>query len=369
MAAPPQLQELESSLLYRRRHKHGDVVEERPSLVGGPPGSAAAAAACGLCSLPLDPASPLVASMGRLFHPRCFVCAQCFQTFPDGLFYEFEGRRYCEHDFQMLFAPCCGECGEFIAGRVIRAAGSAWHPACFSCRRCRSPLADAGFVRADGSNLCHACGDEQRWRRSQRHRCHRCQHSIDEEPLLVGGEPHHAHHFNCSQCGKELSAGAARETPGVTTGLPPLLLCLPCHDKSAVPICAACRRPVEERVVNALGKQWHVEHFVCARCEKPFFGSRHYERRGLAYCESHYNQMFGDVCYHCNHVIGGDVVSALNKAWCISCFCCSTCSTRLTLKNRFVEFDMKPVCKRCYEKFPLEMKKRLKRLSRMAVSK
>lgn len=25
---------------------------------------------------------------------------------------QFEGRKYCEHDFQMLFAPCCGSCGK-----------------------------------------------------------------------------------------------------------------------------------------------------------------------------------------------------------------------------------------------------------------
>lgn len=30
------------------------------------------------------------------------------------LFWQFEGRKYCEHDFQMLFAPCCHQCGEFI---------------------------------------------------------------------------------------------------------------------------------------------------------------------------------------------------------------------------------------------------------------
>ncbi|XP_040507002.1 uncharacterized protein LOC121107353 [Gallus gallus] len=57
-----------------------------------------------------------------------------------------------------------------------------------------------------------------------------------------------------------------------------------------VPTRGACRRPIEGRVVNAMGKQWHVEHFVCAKCEKPFLGHRHYERKGLAYCETHYNQ-------------------------------------------------------------------------------
>lgn len=52
---------------------------------------------------------------------------------------------------------------------------------------------------------------------------------------------------------KELTA-EARELKGE-------LYCLPCHDKMGVPICGACRRPIEGRVVNAMGKQWHVE--VC----------------------------------------------------------------------------------------------------------
>lgn len=34
------------------------------------------------------------------------------------------------------------------------------------------------------------------------------------------------------------------------------------------------------------------QHFVCAKCEKPFLGHRHYEKKGLAYCETHYNQVW-----------------------------------------------------------------------------
>lgn len=45
----------------------------------------------------------------------CFYrCAQCFRPFPDGVFYEFEGYKYCEHDFHVLFAPCCGKCGKIV---------------------------------------------------------------------------------------------------------------------------------------------------------------------------------------------------------------------------------------------------------------
>ena len=39
------------------------------------------------------------------------------------------------------------------------------------------------------------------------------------------------------------------------------LYCLRCHDKMGIPICGACRRPIEERVIHAMGKTWHVE--VC----------------------------------------------------------------------------------------------------------
>ena len=45
---------------------------------------------------------------------------------------------------------------------------------------------------------------------------------------------------------------------------------------------------------GSAGKHWHVEHFVCAKCEKPFLGNKHYERKGLAYCETHYHQLFGN---------------------------------------------------------------------------
>jgi hypothetical protein len=59
-------------------------------------------------------------------------CAQCFQPFENGLYFEVsyqmlnfsslkllfciskhEGRKYCEKDFQMLFSPCCTECSKY----------------------------------------------------------------------------------------------------------------------------------------------------------------------------------------------------------------------------------------------------------------
>ncbi|KAF4799926.1 LIM and senescent cell antigen-like-containing domain protein 1 [Turdus rufiventris] len=267
--------------------------------------NALANAICERCRGGFAPAEKIVNSNGELYHEQCFVCAQCFQQFPEGLFYEVSSSS--NSGLLLLYHLE----GEFIIGRVIKAMNNSWHPECFCCDICEIVLADIGFVKNAGR--------------------------------------------------KELTADA-RELKGE-------LYCLPCHDKMGVPICGACRRPIEGRVVNAMGKQWHVEHFVCAKCEKPFLGHRHYERKGLAYCETHYNQLFGDVCFHCNRVIEGDVVSALNKAWCVNCFACSTCNTKLTLKDKFVEIDLKPVCKHCYEKMPDEFKRRLAKREREAKDK
>ena len=88
-------------------------------------------------------------------------------------------------------------------------------------------------------------------------------------------------------------------------------------------------------------------HKLYVQCEKPFMGNRHYERKGLAYCETHYHQvpssfqfqslfskqnafipvillkdpiryillqLFGNLCYVCNQVTQTDVFTALNKA-------------------------------------------------------
>lgn len=38
-----------------------------------------------------------------------------------------------------------------------------------------------------------------------------------------------------------------------------------------IPICGACRRPIEERIVTALGKHWHVEVLIKITRIHPFF--------------------------------------------------------------------------------------------------
>lgn len=63
------------------------------------------------------------------------------------------------------------------------------------------------------------------------------------------------------------------------------------------------------------------------------------------------------------------VVNALHKCWCVQHFTCIGCNISLNLKSKFHEFDMQPLCKKCYEKMPLELKKRLKKAEQTASRK
>lgn len=309
---------------------------------------------CSHCNDGFEEKETIVNTNGEILHHKCFVCAQCLKQFESSeVYYEFGGRKYCEHDFQVLFAPCCGSCSQFIIGRVIKALNNSWHPNCFNCQLCERPLADQGFIKNNGRALCHDCNVLEKEASSGKYICTKCKSYIDEPvPLKFRGEPYHAYHFNCNSCGVELRNDARQVKES--------LYCLKCHDKMGIPICGGCRRPIEERVVTALGKHWHVDHFVCSKCERPFLGKRHYERNGLAYCEQHFYAMFGKRCNACDQIIKGDAINALDKFWCVQHFACAFCEQRLFAdKSKFYDVDKRICCKKCYEKLPREVKKRL----------
>lgn len=69
---------------------------------------------------------------------------------------------------------------------------------------------------------------------------------------------------------------------------------------SAKGICAACDKPILNKVVKALGRQWHPEHFTCACCEIELGSTTYYESNGRPYCEKDYNELYAPRCAYCN---------------------------------------------------------------------
>lgn len=303
---------------------------------------------CARCNEPFEGFEKMACTnTNEYWHLRCFVCAQCFRPFGDNHeYYEYGGKKYCEYDFRTLFAPCCAKCNGYINGRFIRAMNKSWHPSCFQCNKCQIPLADMGFIKNKNNvPVCHACNLLEKSINVGRHVCQKCKNYIEEEPLKIDNEPYHAYHFNCYKCGIELRADARQMGKD--------LYCLKCFDKSGVPICGACRRPIEERVVTALGKHYHVDHFVCSKCEKPFRGNRYYEHKGQAFCEQHYHELFGRSCCVCNRLVKGNIISALDRYWCVDHFLCGFCRRPLVPnKTKFHNVESRPCCTKCFDKFP-----------------
>ena len=42
------------------------------------------------------------------------------------------------------------------------------------------------------------------------------------------------------------------------------------------------------------------------------------------------------------------VIAAFEKRWCAECFQCYTCNKAISPREKFIEYDMKPICKKCF---------------------
>uniref|UniRef100_A0A3B3DZD9 Transforming growth factor beta-1-induced transcript 1 protein n=1 Tax=Oryzias melastigma TaxID=30732 RepID=A0A3B3DZD9_ORYME len=111
--------------------------------------------------------------------------------------------------------------------------------------------------------------------------------------------------------------------------------------------CSACQKPVVGQVVTALGKVWHPEHFVCTECETELGSRNFFEKDGRPYCESDYFTLFSPHCAHCSKPILNKMVTALDKNWHPECFCCVKCS-RTFGDEGFHDREGQQYCQQCF---------------------
>ncbi|NWX15842.1 LPXN protein, partial [Aegotheles bennettii] len=109
-------------------------------------------------------------------------------------------------------------------------------------------------------------------------------------------------------------------------------------------ICAACCKPIAAKVLTALGKTWHPEHFTCACCRQELGGQPFFERSGQAYCEEDYHQAFAPRCTYCAGPIREQVLTALNQTWHPEHFFCAHCG-KVFGDDGFHEWRGKPYCR------------------------
>ena len=80
--------------------------------------------------------------------------------------------------------------------------------------------------------------------------------------------------------------------------------------------------------MNAVGKTYHPEHFLCEKCGKNFNNEGFLIEMGKPYCEKCHDDLFGVKCAGCNRSITGGqrYVEALSRNWHTDCFVCGVSS-------------------------------------------
>ncbi|XP_069038067.1 paxillin isoform X3 [Lepisosteus oculatus] len=166
--------------------------------------------------------------------------------------------------------------------------------------------------------------------------CGACKKPIAGQVVTAMGRTWHPEHFVCTHCQEEIGSRNFFERDG-------LPYCEKDYHSLFSPRCYYCNGPILDKVVTALDRTWHPEHFFCAQCGSFFGPEGFHEKDGKAYCRKDYFDMFAPKCGGCARAILENYISALNALWHPECFVCRECFTPF-VNGSFFEHDGQPYC-------------------------
>ncbi|CAG8487211.1 8444_t:CDS:2 [Cetraspora pellucida] len=109
--------------------------------------------------------------------------------------------------------------------------------------------------------------------------------------------------------------------------------------------CAGCGKAIIGRVLAAMGKKWHPEHFNCKHCGITLEYVAFFEKDGYPYCHLDYHELFSPKCGHCGNTIEGPFINALGKSWHQGHFFCRECGNPFEAGG-FMVHDGFPYCEK-----------------------
>ncbi|KAL7977578.1 hypothetical protein Chor_009527 [Crotalus horridus] len=190
---------------------------------------------CASCQKPI--AGQVVTALGSTWHPEHFVCTYCQKEMGGSNFFEKDGAPYCERDYFQLFSPRCGFCNE--------------------------PILDVrGFHEKDGKQYCR-----QDFYELFSTRCQGCSQAILENYISALNAFFFEH-----------------------SGRP---FCEIHYHKQRGSLCSGCEKPITGRCITAMGRKFHPEHFVCAFCLKQLNKGTFKEQNEKPYCHPCFIKLFG----------------------------------------------------------------------------
>lgn len=278
---------------------------------------------CATCYTPLTSVSTKASSTksghesggysvsGRVYHKDCLMCTNCStplrspQLDEEGAITQifcWNKRPFCETCYVELYRKCPG-CGEDPGNEGESWCGKNWHGDCFRCRACGVKFQSEGDKSKLGENM--TAPSEQTVD---------CYYTIDADDG-AGEMPYCEEHFH----------------------------------QLFSPKCAECLDPIMsgQDMWRAMGRKYHKDCFVCTICSCSFPDGEFFGEGGRPYCETHYMELFGTKCYHCDKYITDEILNALDKTWHKECFICGGCGNDFPNFNYFGHGN-RAYCRGCY---------------------
>ncbi|KAF7236012.1 Leupaxin [Varanus komodoensis] len=233
---------------------------------------------CASCHKPI--AGKIITALGTTWHPEHFICAHCGKEIGSHPFYERDGKAYCQEDYHQLFSPRCAYCTAPIQGKILTAMDQTWHPEHFFCAHCGKVFSDDGFHERDGKPYC-----QKDFQALFSPKCRGCDRPVMNQYLSAMNAVWHPECFVCGDCFCSFDSGSFFELNGRP-------YCeLHYHQRQGT-VCQGCGKPIVGRCVSAMGYKFHPEHFVCAFCLTQLHNGIFQEQNGKTYCHSCFHKLF-----------------------------------------------------------------------------
>ncbi|CAJ0936549.1 unnamed protein product [Ranitomeya imitator] len=100
---------------------------------------------CAFCHKTIPPNTATIEAMKKQYHASCFTCRKCHRLLAGQMYYQKDGQPICEHCYKETLEKC-GKCQSLILQHIVRALGSSYLPACFTCVVCNRTIADESFA-------------------------------------------------------------------------------------------------------------------------------------------------------------------------------------------------------------------------------
>lgn len=188
-------------------------------------------------------------------------------------------------------------------------------------------------------------------------RCARCQKHITGSYVNALRKTWHRECFRCEGCGRNIKENSFSQKNGKVYHRE-------CYQKMFSPRCAKCDRTIIGAYTNALGKNWHPEHFTCTVCHTPL-GKSFCENKGKPYCEKDYKKLFSPRCSICQKTLPDKfIVNAWGERFCPQhkkehkeCFSCGRLICMPLTKGGIRYPDGYSICQICNSKAIIDSKR------------